>query len=517
MQLHSATAMLGAGDGGSALELMTRLVRAHPGRTDVLHRYGVVLARTGRDAEAAVVLQKVVALTPGSMNAASDHANVLLQLGRNEEALEVLQTCLAATSEDPAARDAATFNFNLGRAYKLGGFALEAVAPLRQTLAWYPQHYAALLVLGDVYKALGNEADAASCYRQAMTVQPADGTAWWSLSNLKSSAFTDGEFAQLQHSAQDSNDTAQNVFFEFALATGFDQRDQIELAFAHYRKGNQLKRQLEPWDREEFSRWLENIRVAMEHVDIDPRPASWSGPRPIFLVSLPRSGSTLTEQILAAHSGVTAASELPAIPRVLADQSRRMQSSMVSWSATLDPGGWQRLGAEYLDLCRPWYRDTAAFTDKLPGNISHVGALLAMLPDALVIHVRRDAMDVCWSCYRQLFIGGAGFANDFQDLAAYWQDQQRHMAYWQHRLPDRVLSVDYELLVTEPERETRRLLEFLDLPFEAACLEPHATERAVSTPSSLQVRQKIHTKGIGHWRRYATHLEELLAAFSNSG
>jgi len=140
-----------------------------------------------------------------------------------------------------------------------------------------------------------------------------------------------------------------------------------------------------------------------------------------------------------------------------------------------------------------------------------VGVILAMLPDALVINIRRDALDVCWSCYRQLFIGGAGFSSDFQDLAAYWNDQQQHMTYWQDRVPDRVLNVDYELLVTHPESETRKILEFLDLPFEAACLEPHTIERAVSTPSSLQVRHKIHTQGIGHWKRYASHLAELAA------
>jgi hypothetical protein len=138
-----------------------------------------------------------------------------------------------------------------------------------------------------------------------------------------------------------------------------------------------------------------------------------------------------------------------------------------------------------------------------------------MLPDALVIHVRRGAMDVSWSCYRQLFIGGAGFANDFRDLAAYFQDQQRHMAYWQDRAPDRVLGIDYEQLVAEPERETRKLLEFLDLPFETACLDPHTVQRAVLTPSAIQVRQKIHAKGVGHWRRYAAHLDELAAALKD--
>jgi hypothetical protein len=199
----------------------------------------------------------------------------------------------------------------------------------------------------------------------------------------------------------------------------------------------------------------------------------------------------------------------------MAGQSRRAGSSVAAWAAQLDASAWRRLGAEYLELCRPWYRDTPVFTDKLPGNISHVGTILRMLPDALVIHIRRDAMDVCWSCYRQLFIGGAGFANDFRDLAAYWQNQQRHMAHWQQRLPDRVLNLDYEKLVTDPERETRRLLEFVDLPFEAACLEPHTAERAVPTPSALQVRQKIHTKGIGHWQRYAHHLEELADALKD--
>jgi len=348
-----------------------------------------------------------------------------------------------------------------------------------------------------------------------MTLRPADGMAWWSLSNLKSARFSDSEVEKLQEGSRVARGAAQKVFFEFALASAYDQRDEVEAAFAHYREGNQLKRLLEHWDRAEFSRWLESLREAMQAVEISSRPANWRGPRPVFLVSLPRSGSTLTEQILAAHSGITAAGELPWIPQVMATESKRRQSSVATWAAKLGADEWRRLGAEYLGLCRPWYSDTPVFTDKLPGNLSHVGVILAMLPDALVIHVRRDAMDVCWSCYRQLFISGAGFANDFSDLAAYWQDQQRHMAYWQGRFPDRVLSVDYELLVTHPERETRKLLHFLDLPFEAACLEPHTANRAVLTPSALQVRQKIHTRGIGHWQRYAACLDELSAALKD--
>ena len=515
-QLQQARMMLQSGATAKALDFLQRLERSHPHEKDVLQMRGIVLSRVGQDEQAEPVLRRLCELTPSSPEAAGDHANVLLKLGRAEEALEVLLRHVPKNDEESLRPLSANFSFNLGRAYKVCGQAELARIQLQKTLELQPQHYGALLTLGDVYKALGEIDQAADCFRRLMAMEPNDGTAWWSLSNLKSGGFTDQEFEQLQQVADGAGSAEQKVFFEFALATGFDQRNCPDQAFAHYASGNRLKRRQEPWDGAGFSRWLEEMQVSMEKLALPRRPDTLGSPRPLFLVSLPRSGSTLTEQILAAHSGVTAASELPWIPRLLAAKSESDKAGISTWAPSLSQEDWGALGNDYLEFCRPWYKKTSVFTDKLPGNFPYVGAILAMLPDALIINVRRDAMDVCWSCYRQLFISGSNFAYDLDDLATYWNIHRRFMDYWQNRCPDRVLNIDYEALVRDPERITRKLLSFVDLPFEEACLKPHEAKRAVNTASAAQVRQAINTQGIGHWHKYVKHLGGLARALEDN-
>ncbi len=512
LQLQQAAQMLRSGAVAAALELLSRLERSHPDNADVLRMHGIVLSRCNRDGEAEKRLRRVSELLPDSRAAASDHANVLLNLNQADGALAALTRQPAWSQDLPAGAESASYLFNLARAYKTGGHPEQAVAPLQQVLEWQPQHYGALLTLADVHKALGNISEAAGLFRQAIAVNPQEGTAWWSLSNLKAGQFSDEEFRQLARHADAGSNSHQQVFFEFAMATAHDQRGQLDQAFTHYAEGNRLKRKLEPWDRLGFSRWLDQLREAMHDIQLPQRPAPLGQPRPVFLVSLPRSGSTLTEQILAAHSQVTAASELPWLPRLMAAEVRTRKAGVADWVAGLSPDAWRKLGRDYLTHCKEWYADTPVFTDKLPGNFPYVGMILAMLPEALVVNVRREAMDVCWSCYRQLFISGSSFAYDFKDLAAYWHDHQQYMDYWQQRAPERVLNLDYENLVTQPEEETRRLLDFLELPFEPACLQSHRADRAVNTASAAQVRETINTRGLGHWQRYSAYLQELQQA-----
>lgn len=512
--LRQATALLRSGAVEEALELLARLDREHPGREEIMRTRGIVLARQGRTSEAEPLLRELAERAPDSPDAAGDHAQVLLALNRGEEAVERLVAVRQARPDTPLAELGPVFAFNLGMACKAAGRPAEAVEPLREVLRHKPDQYAALIALGDVCKALGKIDEAGVHYREAIQVQPDIGTAWWSLSNLKSGGFTDEEANELaQRAAAPGRESNQQVYFEFALATALDARGRTAEAFRHYTAGNRLKQQQSPWDRDRFSRWLDELRNAMADVPLPQRPDTFGAPRPVFIVSLPRSGSTLTEQILAAHSGVTAAGELPWLPQIVAEESRRREAGVTEWAGGLDADGWQRLGQAYLDRCRRWHEDTPVFTDKLPGNLPYIGVMLAMQPDALVVGVRRDPMDVCWSCYRQLFISGSEFAYDLEDLAAYWKDADRHLEHWRQRAPDRVHVVDYESLAAGPERETRALLDFLGLPFEEACLRPQDADRAVTTASAAQVRQAIHSGGVGHWERYRDHLGVLREAF----
>ena len=511
-QLAQVSSLLRSGDTPAALAALQRLEQAYPQSVPVLRTHGIVLSRLGRDEEARARLEAVTRLDPASADAASDYASVLLNLGLQRDALKVLLEYLGAEGGESAADQNPTFLFNLARAYKWCGRAGDALPLLKRCLHLQPGHYGAWIIRGDVHKALGDPGAAADSFRRALGIQPADGTAWWSLANLKSGRFTDAELDQMKIFAGRAEAPLQKIFFEFALATACDQRNLLDQAFDHYSRGNQQKRQQTSWQRDAFSQWLKQIESAMDEVDIPARPAALERPRPVFIVSLPRSGSTLAEQVLAAHSQVTAAGELPWLPARIAAENSTRGCGLAQWAPRLARAEWGELGAGYLADCAAWHDGAAVFTDKLPGNIPFVGAMLAMLPDALVVHVRRDPMDVCWSCYRQLFIGGSDFVYDLEDLAAYWQDTEGHAAYWRRRAPDRFLTLDYEQLVRAPENGIRHLLEFLALPFEPECLEPQMAERAVNTASAVQVREAIHTRGLGHWTRYRHHLGPLAEA-----
>jgi len=513
--LQQAVELLRARATGPALSLLVKLESQWPDEPDLLRLLGIVLSRLGRDEEAEPRLRKVAALLPESRDAASDHANVLLNLGRADEALALMLPFAPGTSEKIASSASdATFQFNLGRAFKASGDPASSLKHFEACLRAQPRHYGALVSIGDALKALGHLEESARRFREAIAAQPGDATAWWSLANLKSGRFTDAEFEQLQVLGREGSNAEQQIYWEFALAQACDERERREEAFGHYQSGNRLKRTVEPWDRKEFRDWLRRLQAGMASTPVPARPATWGKPRPVFLVGLPRSGSTLTEQILSAHSDVSAAGELPWVPRLIAAESNRRRSGLDAWASMQSEREWAAMGEAYLAHTRPSHRGKAVFTDKLPGNFPYVGAILAMLPDALVINVQRSAPDVCWSCYRQLFISGAGFAYDLRDLAAYWHDHRCFMGEWQQRAPGRVLSVQYESLVREPEREIRQLLAFLDLPFEEACLRSHESQRAVSTPSAAQVRQAINAGGIGHWRRYEPFLGELVEALA---
>jgi hypothetical protein len=232
----------------------------------------------------------------------------------------------------------------------------------------------------------------------------------------------------------------------------------------------------------------------------------------IFIVSLPRSGSTLIEQILASHSEVEGAGELPDLPLVLGEESRRRGRAFPLWAGEMEPADWERLGHRYLERTSHWTRRRPVFTDKLPNNWHSIGAIRAMLPGARVIGVRRDPLETCFSCYRQ-FLYNNEYQRTFDDLAAYWHDFDRTLKLALAQHPTHVFESVYEELVAEPEAHIRRLLTHCALPFEAACLEFHRTERDVRSPSAMQVREPLR-RDTARAGRYGALLDPLRAALA---
>ncbi len=440
-------------------------------------------------------------------------SQTLISLGRLQEADQAARRVLALEPENPQSW------------ITLAGAAARLLQP-EQALKAYaraeelnPGEVRIRLSMGHLQKTLGERGASEASYHEALRREPALAEAYWSLADLKNYAFSDAEIHQMQTlAARESTPRADLAQLHFALGKAFEQRGSYAEAFGHYAQGNALRRRDAPFDIAHFEARCARIRAffsaelfAAYAGSGDPSPA------PIFIVGLPRSGSTLIEQILASHSQVEGTMELPNIIRMVHQFDDR--------SATRDgypealrgapPALLGALGQRYLEETRPLRGGRAHFTDKLPNNFSHIGLIHLILPQAIVIDARRHPLDACFSTYKQHFAEGQNFSYDLGDLGRYYRCYLDLMDHWDQVLPGKVLHVQYEELVLEPQAQIRRLLAHCRLPFEAGCLEFHKTRRSVRTASAEQVRQPLYTSGVGYWRHFERELEPLRAALGD--
>jgi hypothetical protein len=334
-----------------------------------------------------------------------------------------------------------------------------------------------------------------------------------SLAELKNYVFTAAEIAAMetQLAARIGGDT-NAARLRFALGRAYEQRGDASTAFTHYAAGNRLRRRESPFDFEGFE---VQCRRVMSRLDENFFAAAARGgctdPAPIFIVGLPRSGSTLVEQILSSHPAVEGTMELPNIPAYVAELqclNARQDAYPDSLAAAPAPV-LNALGRRYLRETAPLRSGRPRFTDKLPNNFLHLGLIHAILPRATIIDVRRHPMDACFSCFKQYFAAGQSFTYDLEELGRYYRIYLAMMDHWDAVIPGTVLHVSYEDLVREPHGQVRRLLGHCGLEFDAACLEFHRTQRPIRTASSEQVRQPLYTSGIGYWRRFERELRPL--------
>jgi tetratricopeptide (TPR) repeat protein len=377
--------------------------------------------------------------------------------------------------------------------------------------------------LGHVLKTLGHQADAIEAYRQAVVHQPTMGEAWWSLANLKTVKFGPEDIAAMEQALTsleaDAASRQEDIFhLHFSLGKGLEDAKDYAASFLHYDEGNRLRRAMVRHDAAEFSAEVAATAQAFT-ADLLARMGAGGcpAPDPIFIVGLPRSGSTLVEQILASHSQVEGTMELPDMMMIASRlQSRVDEGEFADFRAmiaSLTTADRVRLGEEYLERTRV-HRQTGKplFIDKMPNNWQHVGLIRLILPNAKVIDARRHPLSCCFSGWKQHFARGQAFSYDLGDIGRYYRDYVGLMAAWDAAAPGAVHRVFYEEMVTNTEEEVRHLLDHLSLPFEPGCLEFYRNERAVRTASSEQVRQPIFTSGIEHWKNYEAWLAPLIEA-----
>jgi tetratricopeptide (TPR) repeat protein len=367
----------------------------------------------------------------------------------------------------------------------------DALAAVQALLRLDPRSAVGRLQRARCAKSLGHADEAAADCRALIRAGQEVARAWFSLVDLKTVRLSDAERLALEDAAQQPGwPAAEQQMLQFALGKALEDVGQTAHALAAFERANASVRAGLPWDAQAFSARVRAIRAAFDN--LPAQPGSARGAEVIFIVGLPRSGSTLVEQVLASHAEVEGASELPTLPQVIDAESRRRGRPFPAWAAEASGDDWARLGQDYLRLTARWRQTRPRFTDKLPDNWVYTGAIRWMLPGARVIDCRRDALQTCWSCFKQLFAPDlAAYSYDFDSLARYARDCERLADHFAARHPRHVRVQRYEDLVAQPEAQTRALLAFCGLPFDAACLSPHQAQRAIRTPSALQVREPM--------------------------
>ena len=369
------------------------------------------------------------------------------------------------------------------------------------------------LSIGHVLKTIGRRSECERVYRECIAREPAAGEAYWSLADLKNYVFSADEVKAMDAVvATGAGGDANLARLHFALGRAHEQRGDAVKAFANYERGNRLRRRQAPFDHAVFASRCCRTVASFDHAFFAATQSAGHTDRaPIFIVGMPRSGSTLVEQILASHSGVEGTMELPNVLNYVREfDNLAVTREAYPESASAAPRAvFAALGRRYIEETLPLRSDCERFIDKMPNNFAHVGLIHAMLPNATIIDVRRHPMDACFSCFKQHFAAGQTFSYDLEGLGQYYREYLGLMDHWDSVLPGKVLHIAYEDLVRSPEPTIRRLLAHCDLPYETACLDFHLTERAVRTSSSEQVRQPLYASGIGYWHRFETELEPL--------
>jgi tetratricopeptide (TPR) repeat protein len=510
-ELMRAAEALVDNDLAAAEHVLRPRLKAKPTDVAAIRMMAELAGRLGRYQDAENLLRRALELAPAFAPARANLATVLYKQNRPAEAIEQLDLLQGADRE-------ANQNLKAAALGRIGSYE-EAIGLYEQVLARFPGQAKVWMSYGHILKTVGRQADSVAAYRRAIDAAPGLGEAWWSLANLKTVAFGDADIAAMSGALGGSHLSGEDRFhLHFALGKAHEDRGEAEAAFGHYAEGNRLRRAQIDYDPDEIGDHVRRARAFFTAGRFESRKGQGClAPDPIFVLGMPRAGSTLIEQILASHSRIEGTMELPDIPalakRLGARKLKADASLYPECLADLDAVALRALGEEYLEGTRIQRRTGRPFfIDKMPNNWAHAGLIRLILPEAKIIDARRHPLGCCFSNFKQHFARGQGFAYDLAELGRYYSDYVALMAHIDAVQPGRVHRVLYETMIEDPEGEVRRLLDFLGLPFEPACLAFHENARAVRTASSEQVRRPINREGLDQWRPYEAWLGPLKEA-----
>jgi tetratricopeptide (TPR) repeat protein len=491
-----------------AEKIYRSILKRHPNHVEAARLLAGMAVDNNQLKDAEVFLRHAATIAPDYGRVWVDLTNVLREQEKYDDALESASRIVAM------APDKAESHMLLATVVGSMGSHEDAIKAYRKALEISPERAGAMCSMAHHLKTVGRQDEAVAMYRQAIATRTDHSEAYWSLANLKTFRFEEHEI-EAMHKLLDDDELSDGARVQIHNALGLENEaaKHFASAFSHFEQCNFLRRQSETYDPVEteagFDRMIEIMGEQFVHSRKDLGNPDDS---PILIVGLPRSGSTLIEQILASHSQVDGTHELGNLPWV-AQRIRRFskkRSRFPDNTIELADEHWSKIGDEYIESTRKFRADAPYFIDKNPNNFIFVGLLRIALPGAKIINAMRHPLDSCFGTYKQLFASGQPFSYDLTEVGEYYLQYQRLMDHWKQVAPGSCLDVHYEEVVADLEGQVRRVLEFCDLPFEENCLRFHETERAVKTASSEQVRRPIYSSSVNLWRNYEKHLDELI-------
>ena len=507
--LQEATAALQRRDAAATLRQVSALHALAPAHPEVLRLRAAVARLQGRLDEAIVLLREAATARPADALVLSNLAHGLADRGETDAAQQMLQHCIELEPGRMSHRLA------LAHLHERRQDAKSARDVLQVALQQEPAHLPARLALARMLHFLGDSGEAASQYRQVLARQPETAAAWHGLSTLQRHVFDAADVAAMEplHQQRELADPVR-AMLGFALAHAYEDQDRHEDAWRVLSEANASWRRRLSWDAAAISRHVRDIEAAFPDAGSPAAPQERGGGL-VFIVGMPRSGSSIVEQILASHPDVAAGGERDDVTAIIRAESERRERDFPGWVADCDANDWRRLGEDYLERTKRQRDGHKVFTDKNLMNWFYLGALRLMLPGARFIDCRRDPLETCLACYRQLFARELGFTYDLDEFARFWHDYDRAMRHWKTMHSDSILELQLEQLTAEPEAGIRNLLDFCQLPFDARCLDFHQVERSVHTLSADQVREPLR-RNAARAPRYGHHLDPLRALFAQA-
>ena len=499
-----------------AENLCRQFLQKVPRHVEAMRLLADIGVRLGAMDDAEFLLESAVLFEPDNQQVRIDYVQVLRKRQKFANALGQAKLLLDSAQDNPQFQS--LYAIELMQTGDYTG----ALDYFDRVLARLPGDAITLTSRGHALKTSGQQQEAVESYRMALAGHPDHGEAYYSLANLKTYRFTAAEISRMQQQeGSASANPMSQVYLMFALGKAHEDLGEYSAAFNYYRQGNRLKRAESGYDAQKMGVELQ-AQADFFSADVFKSKADGGDPAsdPIFIVGLPRAGSTLLEQILASHSLVDGTLELPNILSIAQSLRRRGQgqgsAEYPAIIADMSALELRELGEKYLAETAIHRQDAPYFIDKMPNNFRHIGLIKLILPNAKIIDARRHPMACCFSGYKQLFAEGQEFSYDLDDLGSYYRDYVKLMEHWQTVLPGDILQVNYEQVVGDLEGQVRRVLDYCGLAFEAQTLEFHDTERSVRTASSEQVRQPLYRDGLDQWRNFETELQPLEAQLSDS-